>query len=404
MHDSIFKLTITLAAILVLSLSAQADLFKLTSGGQIEGELVNLRENPRISYVVKTEAGQITLPRATVKQVIEKSAAEKDYEAILPQLKNTIEDHLKMVEWCRANRVEEKRVLHLQEVIRLDPDHEKARDALGYTQHRGQWIIRDEWMKQQGYVRFRGRWMFNEDVVMLQRLELIKEQEITWRKRLKTWLSNLRKGGSRSLEAQKEIPRIKDPLAGKILIELVEKEKNEKVKVLLIEALSNLEIGSVTFTLAKLAMGDPYASVRDQATIALENRDNRIAVGYLVQQLRSPLNSTVNRSAVVLGRLKPVAATVPLMDALVTSHKYQVTQGGIPGQTSAGFGNDGSGGMTFGTPKAKIITQAHQNDAVLSALLNVVESEVNFRFDESSWKLWHANKKVPLDVDLRRNE
>ena len=394
----------TLTAVFILSLSAQADLFELTSGGQIEGELLNLKENPRISYVVKTEAGQITLPRATVKQVIEKSEAEKDYEAKLPQLKNTVEDHLDMADWCRDNRLEEKRVLHLQEIIRLKPDHAEARSGLGFSLYHGQWIIRDEWMKQQGYVRFRGRWMFNEDVAMLQRLEKVKDQEVTWLKQMKMWQSWLRKGGDRAVEAQKQISRIKDPLAGKILIELVEEEKNEKMKILLIEAMSNIKIGSVTFTLVKLAMEDGSASVRDQATIALENREHQVAVSYLVRQLGSHLNLNVNRSAVVLGRLKHPAATVPLMDALVTTHKYQVTKGGSPGQTSAGFGNGGDGGMTFGTPKAKIISQAHQNDAVLTALLNIVDGQANFRFDESSWKRWHASKKVPLDVDLRRNE
>ena len=51
-----------------------------------------------------------------------------------------------------------------------------------------------------------------------------------------------------------------------------------------------------------------------------------------------------------------------LIDALVTAHKFKITQGS--GQTSAGFSNTGAGGLSMGS-STKIITRQIQNQAVL---------------------------------------
>lgn len=46
-----------------------------------------------------------------------------------------------------------------RKILDLDPDHEKARRALGYHRHGDQWLTHDEWQVAQGNVRYEGTWM-----------------------------------------------------------------------------------------------------------------------------------------------------------------------------------------------------------------------------------------------------
>ena len=62
-----------------------------------------------------------------------------------------------------------------------------------------------------------------------------------------------------------------------------------------------------------------------------------------VQALRSKDNVIVNRAAEALGTIGDPEAISPLIDALVTTHKYliQPAGGGGPGEITAGFGTGG---------------------------------------------------------------
>ena len=59
--------------------------------------------------------------------------------------------------------------------------------------------------------------------------------------------------------------------------------------------------------------------------------------------------------------------------------------------------------MSFGQEKPRIVEKDMQNQGVRVALKQVIEEEVDYQFDEAGWKTWYANKKMPLNVDLRRD-
>ncbi len=162
-------------------------------------------------------------------------------------------------------------------------------------------------------------------------------------------------------------------------------------------------------TLIKVAMKDPDEELRDKCLDELRRQRSTLALHSFMKDLKSKDNKVVRRAARCLGILGDVEATVPLIDALVTSHKFAITPGGNPGQIGAGFGGptDGSGGglgnFSFGSPKPQIVTRKIPNDEARNALTSM-HPGVNFGFDQKQWKAWVIDNKTSADVDLRRGE
>ena len=86
----------SLAIVLALLLSAGrstavADVFVLTNGGRVTGELVNREESPRTKYVVQTaEGARVTFEPSQVRQVIRPRPNEVEYEQIRSTYPDTV--------------------------------------------------------------------------------------------------------------------------------------------------------------------------------------------------------------------------------------------------------------------------------------------------------------------------
>ncbi|MBI1246589.1 hypothetical protein GC197_01950 [bacterium] len=388
----------------VFCAEAQAEVFRLAGGGTIEGTLLNPDQSPRITYDIQTDAGNMVLGKSAVREVVAFSQQLKLYEQYLPKMQDTVEDHFKMAEWCDKNNLPDKRDYHINEVLRLDPGNLAAHKALGHTNYNGKWMTHDEWYRKRGYVHTPQGWQLPQDVKMTEARAEAEKKQTEWVAKVNTWRRMLRRGGDKGQEAARSIQQITDPYAGKALIKNLSDEDNQAIRMLLVDALSNIKSSESTMTLVKLAVDDPNDSLRDRATIALENRNNDVAVSYLLGKLHSKDNTEINRAALVLGRLKHPASILPLMDALVTTHKFQITPGTQPGRTNASFNSQGGGGMSFGQQKPQIIEKDLQNPAVHAALKQVVDGQVDYQFNEAGWKLWYANRKIPQLIDMRRDD
>ncbi|MFI4874950.1 MAG: HEAT repeat domain-containing protein [Blastopirellula sp. JB062] len=394
-----------LGAATLIATPAPADLFVLHSGGRVEGELVAPADETAQEMHVRTIYGDMVLPADAVAEVIEKSPAMRHYEAILPQMPPDIDGNWKMAQWCANNDLPTQRERHLRQILTMDPNHEDARRALGYIRRRGEWIITDQWLQDQGMIRYQGKWMFPQDVALTERKQKFEQGAIEWRKKLRSYLLQMRRGGDTLVKIQNEIAAIDDPMATEPLIELLTDDKYQAMREVLVDALGNLNNRASTAALTNIATDDPSASVRDRATILLERRPNDAAVAQLMAQLHSKDNRVVNRAAAVLARLKHPAAIGPLIDALVTSHKFKVKKGN-PGETSASFGSGSTGGFSFGGSKEKIVTQDIRNESVLRALIETLEQAeltANFGYDQLQWRRWNSQRQTPPTVDLRRD-
>jgi len=78
-------------AVGVFSSPLRAEVFILKSGGRIEGELLNSDRQRGQPFQVRTEEGvRLALAEAAVQRVIVKTDVDKQYEALLPTLTNTV--------------------------------------------------------------------------------------------------------------------------------------------------------------------------------------------------------------------------------------------------------------------------------------------------------------------------
>ena len=61
-------------------------------------------------------------------------------------------------------------LVHLRQVVQLDPEHVPARRGLGHVRQNGRWMSRDEQMAARGYVKHKGK-----QEVLPQELDLIAQ-------------------------------------------------------------------------------------------------------------------------------------------------------------------------------------------------------------------------------------
>jgi len=387
-----------------------ADEFILASGGTVKGELLNPDESPRRTYVVKTDSGGVvTLSATQVKKVVAKSDAERRYEAVLPKMPRTADGNWKMAKWCGEIGLKDRRKYHLEQVLRYEPDHVKARYALGYSRVDGRWVIEREFNAEQGYVMYKGRWHLPQAVeIDKQKEKLVKDQAVLKRK-LRMWRSwMVGRNAQRAQEGRRETREIKSPVAAKALGELLLDEEYYELKKLYIEVLGELKTSVAAAALAKCAMTDKDERVRDLCWEALAQWQPPPAavVAGLVAHLEHKDNAVVNRAAIGLAHLKDPETVVPLIDALVTKHKFKIITS--KGNINPIFGRDSQGGSTgglgVGGNRPKIVERSIQNPSVLTAL-TAITGRADHQYDQQRWRQWYAETQTPEDiVSLRRDE
>jgi hypothetical protein len=91
-----------------------------------------------------------------------------------------------------------------------------------------------------------------------------------------------------------------------------------------------------------------------------------------------------------------------LIDALVTEHKYVVSSGAPPGQTSTSFSPGGGGGMTFGSKAPQVFTRNLPNERVHSALVALTGGK-SFGYDTKAWKNWYTSQRKSPSFNSRRD-
>ena len=403
----------TLTAILLLSAAvctAAAEVFVLAGGGRVAGELVNRKESPRRQYIVQlAEGAKITLDAAQVQQVLRPRAEEIEYERIRPTYADTAPAQWELAQWCREHRLTAQREVHLRRGIELDANHADARRALGYTQVDGQWATRAEIMTQRGYQRYKGEWKLPQEIETLESKRKQDAAQQEWFQKLKRWRSWL--GSGRQQQACENIRAIDDPVAVEALTRGLRDDSSPPARLLYIEALAKIDTPLAAKALAIASISDAVEEVRLTCLDHLQTKKRPEVIAYYVGKLSSKksTNDVVNLAGRALGRMKDPSAIGPLIDALVTVHKFKILNPGGDNATTNAFGtgprgagapSGGIGMSAGGGPTIKY--QPFSNQAVLDALVALTGQ--NFNFDKQAWKYWYAaQKKLPGSLDVRRD-
>lgn len=381
---------------------ARADLFKLTHGGEVQGELLNPNQSPRTSYQIRTSSGAVvTLAGDLVGEVVARSPQEIQYEKLLPRMPNSARGNWLMAEWCENAGLKTQREFHLGQVLKHDPHHEKARYALGYNRVDGHWIRPEDHMKSRGFVRYKGQWRLPQDVAIEQFAARQEELEKGWVRKIRMWRTWAMKGrGDGTAAGLRNIRDIEDPMAAPVLIQLLQDEDEPtQLKQLYVEVLGKIGNPAAVPTLIDRALNDPSDRTRELALQQLRDLGRQSAVAVFAKTLENKDNRLVNRAASGLAAMGEPSVTPQLIDALVTKHQFLVKQGG---NMNVGFSPQGGvGGLNLGGGP-KVIDQEFRNDQVLGALTSL-NPGVNYSFDEDAWRAWYVDEQTPSNINLRRD-
>jgi hypothetical protein len=398
----------SLAAFVMLgSLAAgwcRAEVFLLENDGQIRGELVNRDESPRKTYVIRTATGgQVTLDAAQVKKVVRQSPAETKYDQIRPTYPDTALGQWQLAEWCRENRLNRQRAVHLERILELDPNHAGARHALGYGQINGRWQTQEQKMTENGYVKHNGSWLLPQEIEIMEQQRKEKLAQLEWAAKLKRWHGWL--NTNKADQAQANIQAVDDPFAARPLAKYLEQETRQNIRMLYVGALGRLNAPAGMEALVHASLFDGDEEVRMACLDQVVSHKYKPAVGTYINALRTKDNRVINRAAVCLGQMKDPSAIGPLINALRTVHTFQI-QKGQPGNMGGTFGtgpNSGLGSFSFGGGGVQTVKQAFDNRDVLQALVDLTGG-VSYNFDMGAWKYWFAAQKKPTSLDARRDD
>ncbi|WP_254512513.1 HEAT repeat domain-containing protein [Anatilimnocola floriformis] len=386
--------------------SASAEVFLLRSGGRVEGQWLNPQRAVTDNYLLRNLAGvQISLAGPQVQRVLATSDVQKQYEDLLHKMPQTVTGHWQLAQWCRDAGLTQQRKFHLEEILKLDTNHEEARLALGYGKFAtGGWMTPDEFMLRQGYVKYHGAWKLPQEIELAAREREFELADKQWRKQLKIWIGNL-DSEKRGADAAQSIQGIRDPAAANALADILADEKNPiDVRQMCLDVIGKLPPGMATSQLIQLALHDSNENLRERCLAELRRQGGHLAIPVFVKALTNKDNKVVRRAAVGLQVLGATSATKPLIDALVTTHK--TVKQGNPGQMGASFGgggdNGGLGGLSMGS-KTQVIIDHQKNDEVLSALLSL-HPGVNHSYDKEKWRQWLMSQKGSAVLDFRRVE
>ena len=383
---------------------APADTFELSGGGEVVGEIVDRPEGG--DFVVRTVDGvQVTLSRSTVARTVQESEAKIEYAQRSRAAADTVASHRELAAWCREHGLAAEADVHFARLLELDPNDEAARRSLGYARVGKRWLTREQLMAAHGMRLYEGKYRTEQDIAIRQREAQYGAVETDWFASLRLWCDWLRGGReARVQEALAKIAAVNDPSAAPAVIKLLKQEEDEGIFATLLDVLGRLNHPQGIETLVGLSLDDVTDATREKCLDYLTAADRPVSIVPYVQALKSKDNRVVNWAGTALGRLGDPAAVSPLIDAVVTRHKYQV-QAGNPGQTNAAFdpSGTGGGGLSFGGGAPKVIERDEENPEVLRALIKLT-GEQNFGYDAQAWRRWFVDQQMHERVNLRRDE
>lgn len=182
-----------LAAVVALSLctgAADADRVWMTNGNYLEGSAVVL---PDGQVEIRSSFGTMTLPAEKVVRIETTETVEQEVERALAAIPlGDAEAVFELALWCESRGAHTLARRLLREVLARDPDHEAAREALGYRRFEERWVTDEEWHELRGEVYFRGEWMSREDRARIVQLETLEARADVERQRERARLAQLR--------------------------------------------------------------------------------------------------------------------------------------------------------------------------------------------------------------------
>lgn len=393
----------------VVTIRAQdafADIFQLRSGGQLTGHEEARSEAG--DYVIQTFQGaRVTISKSQIQRIVREDDQLREYTVRCRASPDTAPAHSQLAQWCKQQGMKQQAEHHLRRVIELEPEDEAARHSLGYQRVGKQWLTREQWMASRGMRFYEGTYRTEQDIA-LRRLAQQREASMhQWHKNIKRWLGWLtNRRGTRASEAREQLADIHDPLATPALIKFLDLQNDPQIRDLLISILARIDDPLALGKLVDLSLLDPDPEMRLQCLEYLMQSKRPLGLSPYIQGLHHPNNTIVNRAGAALRVIGDPGAISPLIDALVTTHKFKISEGSsgrMNASMSSSPGGGGGGGFSFGGGGPKIEKRALQNIDVYQALVRL-SGDQNFGYDKTAWRHWLVNRRMQAQRGARRDD
>lgn len=423
------RFLIVLSCFAISAGTLRADAILLSRSGALRGTIV--RDNPdETSVQIQLLNGAtVTVDRAKVRGIVKQPIKVEEYEVLVRTIEDTLEAHWEMAEWCRERNLDEQRAVHLEAVLKFDPEHRRAHYGLGHTLDEGEWLTKDEYDQRridEGYVKFDGKWVPADQLDSLQASAKRTKSELAWFSKVRLWLNWATGNNSeRAADGLANLKNITSPDAIPALIQFLGKSNHTDVRKAYVDIVTRIGGEKPVPSLATLAIRDDVKEIREQALEAIPDEHAALGQSILIRGLRDKQNMIVRRSAVALGRKGDQAAIPALIRSLVTTHGYKIAvpvQGysfgsngtfggagdrtGLPAEVAIGLRTGRYDhvdiipypGNSAGATKIVPFQLSHENQESLVALRKLTGQD--FAYDETRWLKWwnvdrHQKKLAP---------
>jgi len=150
-----------------------ADVVEMSDGGRLVGKIIEETDDEVVILTIRGIVARV--PKERVER-LERGEPKELYKRQLEEIDEDDADALySLAVWCRDVGLKEEAKELFERVLKINPDYEEARWALGYIFRDGRWVSEQEWRAEQGYVRYGDEWVRKED------LEKIKAGYVRYR-------------------------------------------------------------------------------------------------------------------------------------------------------------------------------------------------------------------------------
>jgi hypothetical protein len=400
------------AALVTMSV-ARADIVYLKTGGVMRGVIQSAADAEESVTMTLISGAEIELPVEHISSRQVRPLKFEEYELRAESLPDTLDAHWKLAEWCREQKLDEQREIHLEIVLAIDPEHRQAHYGLRHTFYREKWMTRDEYDQTRiadGFVKYKGKWVPADKLDSVKSDDATSKAEREWYAKVRVWL-NWATGNhaERAADGLNNLKEINDPEALSALVQFLGKSQRADVRRLFIEIAGRIEGPGPVVPLATLSVREDVRELRELALSMIGEAHYDQARQLVLSELRSRNNILVRRAGTVLAKIGDETSVPSLIRALVTTHSYKVR---VPVQGYS-FGVDGSIPSGSGLPPeieiglrtgvydsvqvvpllgaaraTKLIPVAvnRENAEVLMALRQITER--SFSYDENAWQRW----------------
>lgn len=209
----------------------------------------------------------------------------KAYEARRAKAGEHAEGQLELADWCNQHGLRERERVHLLRVCELVPNHDAARQRLGFIRAGNNWISRQEFAEQQ------------------QRSAQAQAELAHWSPRLErlaaAWASS---EDERRTAAIAELRAIKDPAAVPALRMLLG-TRSEEAELLVVEIISAIHDPAAVEALARHAAFSPSLRIRKIAVEKLKSCPTEQFVPQIISSMFTPVVSRISQLALPNGRI-----------------------------------------------------------------------------------------------------